>query len=56
MTIYFKHPKDSTRRSGVYFHQSSRIKFNIHKIVTFLHSNNKLTEKDAREVIPFTIA
>ena len=37
------------------FDKVSGYKINIHKCVTFLYTNNKLSEKEIKKVIPFII-
>jgi hypothetical protein len=50
--------KNSIRklRPSKHFQQSNRIKIHIPKLVAFLCTNDKCTEKNIRETSPLTIA
>ena len=39
-----------------FFFKVARYKINTQKYVMFLYTNNKLTETEIKEIIPFTIA
>ena len=57
--LYIKTPKDATRKLLELTNEFSKVaeyKINIQKSVTFLYTNNKLSERKIKETIPFTIA
>ena len=59
MIRYIENPKDSTKKLLELINEFSSIagyKINIQKSVAFLYANNKLTEREIRKNIPFTIA
>ena len=58
MILYKENPKDSTKKLLELINEFSYIgyKINIQKSVTFLYANNKLTERELKKTIPFTIA
>ena len=52
-------PKDSTKKLLVLINEFSKVagyKISIQKSVAFLWANNKLTEREMKKTIPFTIA
>ena len=58
MILYIENPKDATRKlPGIIdeFAKAARYKSKIQKSVTFLYTKNKLSEKEIKETIPFTI-
>ena len=58
MILYIENPKDATRKlPGIIdeFAKAARYKSNIQKSVTFLYTKNKVSEKEIKETIPFTI-
>ena len=58
MILYIDNHKDSTRKLIELINDYSKVagyKINIHKCVTFLYTNNKLSEKEIKKVIPFII-
>jgi hypothetical protein len=58
--LYLRNPKNSTKKKILEiinsFGKVAEYKININKSVAFLYPNNKQTEKEIRETIPFTIA
>ena len=59
MILYIENPKESTKNLLEVINEFSKIagyKINIQKSVVFLYTNNKLSEREIKEIIPFTIA
>ena len=59
MILYIENPKDTTRKLLEVineFNQVAGYKINIQKSVAFLYTINKLSEREIKETIPFTIA
>ena len=59
MILYIENPKDTTRKLLEVineFNQVTGYKINIQKSVAFLYTINKLSEREIKETIPFTIA
>ena len=59
MILYIKNPKDSTKELLELINEFSKVagyKINIQKSVTFLYANNKITEREIKNTIPFSIA
>ena len=59
MILYMENPKDSTRKLLELINEYSKVagyKNNTQKSLAFLYTNNKKTEKEIKETIPFTIA
>jgi hypothetical protein len=59
MILYLRNTKNSTRKLLEIINSFNKVagyKINIQKSVAFLYTNNKQTEKEIRETIPFTIA
>jgi hypothetical protein len=57
--LYLKDAKNSTQKPLDTINKYSNVtgyKINLQKSVDFLHTNNKQTEKEYMETIPFTIA
>ena len=58
MILYIENPKDATKKLAERINKFSDVaeyKINIQKFVAFLYSNNKLSEKEIKETILFTI-
>ena len=58
MILYMENFKDSTKKLLELINEFSRVagyKINIQKSVAFLYANNKLTEREIRKGIQFTI-
>ena len=59
MILYIKNPKDSTRKLLELINEYSKIagyKINTQKSLAFLYTNNKKTEREIKQTIPFIIA
>ena len=59
MILYIENPKDSTRKLLELINEYSKVaeyKINTQKFLAFLYTNNKKTEREIKETIPFTIA
>jgi hypothetical protein len=59
MILYLKDPKNSTKKLLEIKNSFGKVagyKINIQKSVAFPYVNNEQTEKEIREIIPFTIA
>ena len=57
--LYIKNPKNSCQILIELINEFSKVagyKINIQKSVAFLYANNKLTEREIKKTIPFTIA
>ena len=59
MILYIENPKDSTQKLLELINEFSKVagyKINIQKLVAFLYTNNDISEREFKEIIPFTIA
>ena len=59
MILYIENPKDYTRKLLELINEYSKVaghKINTQKSLAFLYTNNEKTERDIKEIIPFTIA
>ena len=59
MILYIENPKDSTRKLLELINEYSKVagyKTNTQKYLAFLYMNNEKTEREIKEIIPFTIA
>jgi hypothetical protein len=59
MILYLKDPKNSTQKlldPINSYSKEAEYKINLQKSLAFLYTNNKQTEKEYMETIPFTIA
>ena len=59
MILYMENPKDSTKKLLEVIHEFSKLvgyKINAQKLVAFLYTNNEVTERMIKELIPFTVA
>ena len=55
-TLYIEKSKDTTKKFFIdEFSKFSGYKINIQKYVTFLYTNNNLSEREIKKAIPFTI-
>ena len=57
--LYIETPKDSTRKLLKLINEYSKVagyKINTQKSPAFLYTNNEKTEREIKEIIPFTIA
>ena len=57
MILYIENPKDATRKQELINEQNKveGYKINIQKSIAFLYTNNKQSEREIKETIPFTI-
>ena len=57
MILYIENPRDSSKKSVRIkkFSKVAEYEVCIEKLVVFLHTNNKLTEREIKERIPFTM-
>ena len=56
MILYIENPKDSIRKLLELINDSSKVagyKINTQKSLAFLYTNNKKTEREIKETIPF---
>ena len=59
MILCIENPKDTTRKLLELINEYSKVagyKINTQKSVSFLYTNNEKTERENKEIIPFTIA
>ena len=59
MILYIENPQDTTRKLLELINEYSKVagyKINPEKSLAFLYTNNKRTEREIMETIPFTIA
>ena len=59
MILYIENPKDVTRKLLERMNEFSKVagyKTNTQKSVMLLYNNNKLSEREIKKIIPFTIA
>ena len=59
MIVYIENAKDATRKLLELIHEFSKVsgyKINTQKSLAFLCSNNKRSEREIKETIPFTTA
>ena len=55
MILYMENPIDSTKKLSELIINFAGYKINIQKYVTFLYTNNNLSEREIKKAIPFTI-
>ena len=59
MILYIVNPKDATRKQLELINEFSKVagyKINAQKSLAFLYTNNKRSEREIKETMPFTIA
>ena len=59
MILYIENPKDVTRKLLVLINEVGKVagyKINTQKSLAFLYTNNKRSEREIKETLPFTIA
>ena len=59
MILYIENPKDSMRKLLELISEFSKVagyKISAHKSLAFLYTNNEKSEREIKELIPFTIA
>ena len=57
--LYMENPKDDTKKLLELIHEFIKVagyKINAQKSVAFLYTSNKVTEREIKESIPFTLA
>ena len=58
MVLYIENPKDSTRKLLELINEYNKVagyKINTHKSLAFPYINNEKTEREIKEIIPFTL-
>ena len=59
MVLYTEHPKDTAKKLLELNNEFSKVagfKINIQESVVFLHTKKKLSEREIKKTVPFTIA
>ena len=57
MILYIENSKDTTKKLRIHeFIKVSGYKINIQKPVAFLYTNSKLSKREIKKTVPFTIA
>ena len=59
MILYMENPKHSTKKLLELIDEFSKVagyQINAQKSVAFLYTNNEVTEREIKELIPFTVA
>ena len=59
MILYIDNPKDANRKLLELINESGKVagyKINAQKSLAFLYTNNKRSETEIKETLPFTIA
>ena len=59
MILYIENPKDATRKLLELINKFSKVagyKINTQKSLAFLYTNNRISEREIKETIPFTTA
>ena len=59
MILCIENPKDATRKLLELINEFSKFvgyKINMQKYFAFLYTNNKMSEREIKETIPFTIS
>ena len=59
MILYLENPKDTTRKLLELLNEFSKVagyEINTQNLIAFVYTNNKRSEREIREAIPFTIA
>ena len=59
MMLYIENPKDATRKLLELINEFGKVagyKINVQKSLAFLHTNNKKSEREIKETLPFTTA
>ena len=58
MVLYIENPKDATRKLLELINEFGKVagyKINTQKSLAFLYTNNKRSEREIKEKVPFTI-
>ena len=59
MILYIENPKDATRKLLELINEFGKVagyKINAQKSLAFLYTNDKISEREIKETLPFTIA
>ena len=59
MILYIENPKNTTKKLLEFINEFGKVtgyKINLQKSVAFPYTNNKLSEREIKETIPFTIS
>ena len=59
MILYIENPKDTTRKLLEFINEFSKVagyKINTQNSVALLYTNSKISEREIKETIPFTIS
>ena len=59
MILYIENPKDATRKLQEFINEFGKVlgyKINTQETLASLYTNNKRSEREIKETIPFTIA
>ena len=59
MILYIENPQDATRKLLELISESGKVagyKINIEKSVAFPYTNNELSEREIKKIVPFTVA
>ena len=59
MILYIENPKDATRKLLELINEFGKLagsKINAQKSLAFLYTNDKISEREVKETLPFTIA
>ena len=59
MTLYIENPKNATRKLLELINEFGKVagyKINAQKFLAFLYRNNKKSEREVKETLPFTLA
>ena len=59
MILYIENPSDATRKLLELINEYSKVggyKINTQKFLAFLYTNNEKSEREIKEIIPFTTA
>ena len=59
MILYIENPKDATRKLLKLISEFGKVagyKINVQKYLAFLYTNNKKSEREIKETLPFTVA
>ena len=59
MILYIENPKDATRNLLELINESGKVagyKISAQKSLAFLYTNDEISEREIKEILPFTIA
>ena len=58
MILYIENPKDATRKLLELINEFGKVagyKINAQKFLAFLYTNDEISEREIKEILPFTI-